>query len=151
MKKLGYKSNMGFDEKIMIALVIASESYKKDCSVIFKNFGLTFSQYSVLRTLEGSDNRINTITNVSKLMLVSGANMTGVAKRMEKSGFILRKKDPNDERKTLLELTPRGKKALENIEVEKDGIIAKYLAETSPEQRRELLNMLKAFLKISNR
>ncbi|MFZ0450823.1 MAG: MarR family transcriptional regulator [Desulfatiglandaceae bacterium] len=151
MKKLGYKSNMGFDEKIMIALVIASESYKKDCSVIFKNFGLTFSQYSVLRTLEGSDNRINTITNVSKLMLVSGANMTGVAKRMEKSGFILRKKDPNDERKTLLELTPRGKKALENIEVEKDGIIAKYLEETSPEQRRELLNMLKAFLKISNR
>jgi hypothetical protein len=32
---------------------------------------------------------------VCKIILVSGAKMTGIAKRLEKNGFLLRKRDPN--------------------------------------------------------
>ena len=62
MNKFGYKSNMTLDEKALIAVVRASESYKKSSSLMLKNFGLTFAQYTVLRVLEGSENGVNTIT-----------------------------------------------------------------------------------------
>jgi DNA-binding MarR family transcriptional regulator len=43
-------------------------------------------------------------------MLVPEANMTGLAKRLERDGFLIRKSDSNDERVTILEITPKGKR-----------------------------------------
>ena len=41
----GYKSDVTMDEKVMVALVKASELFKKDSDAIFKNYGLTFSAW----------------------------------------------------------------------------------------------------------
>lgn len=146
MGKYGYTSNMKPAEKLMVAIVRISELYKKSCSSIFLNYGLTFSQYTVLRVLQGSKNGQNTISKVSKVMLVSGPNMTGVAKRLENNGFIIRKSDPNDERVKILEITPRGRQALENIESEKDYLIKNYLNDFTDDNISELLTTLKKCL-----
>ena len=90
----GYKPDLKINEKVMVALVKASELFKKDSDAIFKNYGLTFSQYNVLRVLAKSTNGQNSVTNASKIMIVSSPNMTGIAKRLEKNGFIIRKNDP---------------------------------------------------------
>ena len=121
-----YKSDMNLNEKVMMAIVRSSEHFKKYTSSIFKNYGLTFSRYNVLRVLDASKNGQNTITQVSGIMLVSGANMTGLAKRLERDGFIIRKSDANDERITLLEITPKGRLALKNISGEKERLIEWY-------------------------
>ena len=139
----GYKSGLKIDEKVMVALVKASEIYKKDCDTIYKNYGLTFSQYNVLRVLNNSKGGQNSVTVASKIMLVSGPNMTGVAKRLEKNGFILRKHDSNDERITLLEITPKGRRVIENIQAAHDGNIANYLEGFSAEDKKGLLENLK--------
>ena len=122
----GYKSDLNADEKVMVAIVRAAELFKKESGAIFKNYGLTFAQYNVLRILDATPNGKNTITNVSRIMLVTGANMTGVAKRLEKSGFLIRRGDANDERITLLEITPKGRQSLRNICEEKDDNLKKY-------------------------
>jgi MarR family 2-MHQ and catechol resistance regulon transcriptional repressor len=49
-----YKGRLPMDEKVMVALVKASEVFKKACDAIYKNYGLTFSQYNVLRALNNS-------------------------------------------------------------------------------------------------
>lgn len=138
-----YKSGLKVDEKVMVALVKASEIYKKDCDTIYKNYGLTFSQYNVLRVLNNSKDGQNSVTVTSKIMLVSGPNMTGVAKRLEKNGFILRKHDSNDERITLLEITPKGRQVIQNIQVAHDENIANYLKGFSEEEKKGLLEDLK--------
>lgn len=138
----GYKNDLSLDEKVMMAIVRLAEFFKKNSANIFKNYGLTFPQYNVLRVLDSSENRQNTISNVGKIMLVSGANMTGIAKRLEKNGFLLRKSDPNDERITLLEITPKGREQLKNISREKDVNIARYLEHFSDEQKKEVLSLL---------
>src|SRR4030065_2249271 len=142
MGKFGYTSNMKADEKLLIAIMRISELYKKACHSVFGNYRLTFPQYTVLRVLEGSENGQNTITNASKVMLVSGANLTGVAKRLEKIGLLIRKDDPNDERITLLEITPKGRQTLENIAEEKDKILSRYLEDHTDEQKSALLSSL---------
>ena len=143
----GYKSDLNADEKVMIAIVRAAELFKKESGAIFKNYGLTFSQYNVLRILDGTPNGKNTITNVSRIMLVSGANMTGVAKRLEKSGFLIRRGDANDERITLLEITPKGRQSLKNICEEKDENLEKYMSNFSADEKEEMLAGLKQILR----
>lgn len=139
----GYKADLEIDEKVMVAIVKASELYKKDADAIFKNYGLTFSQYNVLRVLNNSKDGQNSVTNASKIMLVSSPNMTGIAKRLEKNGFIIRKNDSKDERITLLEITPKGKMVLKNIRAAHDENMRGYMQSFSKEEKKRLLEDLK--------
>ena len=142
-----YRSSLSVDEKVLMSMVRVSELFKKTSSEIFKNYGLTFTQYNVLRVLNASEDGTNTITKVSNILLVTGANMTGVAKRMERDGFLLRKRHTQDERVTLLEITPKGRKALENILPEKEKHIDQLVGGLSEEEKTQLLGLLKQIYK----
>ena len=146
----GYKGDLDIGEKLMVAIVKASETYKKSAGAIFRNYGLTFSQYNVLRVLNNSPHGRNTITITGRIMLVSGANMTGIAKRLEKDGFIIRKSDTQDERITLLEITPKGRQAIKNISAEKDVLIDTFLMDFSEEERKDVLEDIKRIFNKGN-
>ena len=81
-----------------------------------------------------------------KSMLVSGANMTGLAKRLERNGFLIRKGDPNDERITLLEITPKGRQTLKNITREKDQFVKELLEDYSDELKLEIVTRIKKMI-----
>lgn len=142
-----YKNNMDFDEKVIAALLRASETIKKDLDITYKNYGLTFSQYNVLRILNNSKNGQNKVSITSRIMLVSSSNITGVTQRLEKSGLILRKQDPSDERITVLEITPKGSRILKNIQDAHLSKINSYLKDFSGEKKRNLLEDLKQVYK----
>jgi len=140
----GYKADLKINEKVMVAMVKASELYKKEADAIFKNYGLTFSQYNVLRVLNNSKDGQNSVTNASKIMLVSSPNMTGIAKRLEKTGFIIRgKNDSKDERITLLEITSKGKKVLANIRAAHEENMRNYMRSFSGDEKKRLLEDVK--------
>jgi DNA-binding MarR family transcriptional regulator len=142
-----YKSDLSTDEKVLMAIVRAAEIFKRNHSSVFRNYGLSFPQYNVLRVLEASKNGQNKISDVSRIMLVPGANITGIAKRLEKDGFIIKKSDPGDERVTILEITPKGKRTLKNIQVEKDEWLELMLKNLSENQKLKLLDKVKRILK----
>ena len=142
-----YKSDLSTDEKVLMAIVRAAEIFRRNHSGIFRNYGLSFPQYNVLRVLEASKNGMNKISDVSRIMLVPGANITGIAKRLEKDGFIIKKSDAADERVTILEITPKGKRTLKNIEKEKDEWLELMLKNLSENQKLELLDKVKRILK----
>lgn len=148
MDQNGYKSDLSTDEKVMMAIVRVAELFKKDSGAIFKEYGLTFPQYNVLRVLDSSGNGRNTISNVCKVMLVSGANMTGIAKRLETNGFLIRKSDPNDDRITILEITSKGRHTLKKISLKKDLHIQTQLGDFSEDEKKEIvLNLIKMLKK----
>ena len=147
MTQRTYKSDLSTDEKVLMAIVRAAEFFKRSHSSVFKNFGLSFPQYNVLRVLEASKNGQNKISDVSRIMLVPGANITGIAKRLGKDGFIVKKSDPRDDRVTILEITPKGKKALQKIARQKDHRLKLMLKNLSSKQKRDLLDKVKRILK----
>jgi DNA-binding MarR family transcriptional regulator len=142
-----YKSDLSTDERVLMAIVRAAEIFRRNHSGIFRNYGLTFPQYNVLRVLEASRNGRNKISDVSRIMLVPGANITGIAKRLEKDGFIIKKSDAADGRVTILEITPKGKRTLKNIVKEKDERLKLMLKDLSENQKLELLDKVKRILK----
>jgi MarR family 2-MHQ and catechol resistance regulon transcriptional repressor len=87
------------------------------------------------------------MSDISRIMLVPDANITGIAKRLEKEGFIIKKSDPADERVTILEITPKGKRTLKNIESKKDEWLNLMLKNLSKIQKLELLDIVKRILK----
>lgn len=142
-----YVSDLSTNEKVLMAMVRAAEIFKRTHTAIFRNHGLSFPQYNVLRVLDASRNGRNKISEVSRIMLVPGANMTGLIKRLEKNGFIIRKSDPKDERVKMLEITPKGKRTLKNIEEKKDRSIEMILNGFSQQNIRNLLDNLQKLIK----
>jgi len=135
------------NEKVLMAIVRAAEIFKRTHAAIFRNYGLSFPQYNVLRVLDASRNGRNRISEVSRIMLVPGANMTGIAKRLERDGFLIRKSDPRDERVTILQITVKGKRTLKDIKVEKDRILEKVLSGLSQKDKLDLLDSVKHLIK----
>lgn len=149
MDGVGYESDLDINEKVLMGIVRTAEFFKREHSAFFKNYGLTFGQYNVLRVLDASYNGQNTLTKVSNIMLVSGANVTGIAKRLEKKGFLIRKGDPRDERITLAQITKKGRQTLKSIEREKDKSTEKILADFSDKDKVQILKKLRQILKKS--
>lgn len=126
-----------------------AEAFKRSVSSTFRKYKLSFPQYNVLRVLDASKNGQSRITNVSRIMLVPGANMTGIAKRLEKNGFLARISDPSDERVTLLKITTKGKTTLAKIESERDQHMHTMLKGFSFVEKQELLSKVKRLIKNS--
>jgi len=145
--KYGYTSRMTTDEKLLIAVIRISESYKKESSLIFKKkSGLTYAQYTILRVLEGSEDGQNTMGNVSKVMHVTGSNITPIAKRMERNGLLIKKNDPGDDRLIILEITPKGRQIIKDIESEKNTLIGEYLTGYTDGIKKKILVNLRRTL-----
>jgi DNA-binding MarR family transcriptional regulator len=141
------RSAVSLNERVMIFIVMAAEMFKKRSSAIFKEYGLTFSHYNVLKYLVACEQGRDTVGNVSKSMLVTGASVTGLAKRMEKAGLIERKNDANDERLTILEITRKGLKTLDTIREIQEHHISHYLQACSEDQKDEILSLLKQIVR----
>jgi MarR family 2-MHQ and catechol resistance regulon transcriptional repressor len=74
---------------------------------------ITFSQYSVLLALSRKGPM-----QMSKLgvhMLVAPANVTGLVDRMEKKGYVRRRKDEKDRRLYVIEATGKGSRIFKSI------------------------------------
>ncbi|MBI5252141.1 MAG: MarR family transcriptional regulator [Desulfomonile tiedjei] len=143
MPKDQLSTDMILDEKVMIFIVMASEMFKKKSSAILRQYGLTFPHYNVLKYLTACKEGQDSVGNISKHMLVTGANVTGLAKRMQKAGLIERKNDKKDERLTVLQITPMALKTLDEIRNIQEQHVGEYLQVYAREQKEEVLSVLK--------
>lgn len=143
------RGRLTLSEKVLLGFVRMAEYLKREQAAVFKKYGLTFPQYNVLRVLESSDHGQNTLSNVSRIMLVAVSNLSGLVRRLEKQGFIVRKRDPNDERVTIVEITPEGRRTLGRSDKEKDRDLEGILAHMSDDDKRFILTKIKETLRSS--
>ena len=74
---------------------------------------ITFSQYSVLLAL--SRNGPTQMSKLGEHMLVAPANVTGLVDRMEKKGFVRRRRHERDRRLYVIEATEKGSRIFKSI------------------------------------
>jgi DNA-binding MarR family transcriptional regulator len=74
---------------------------------------ITFSQYSVLLAL--SRNGPMQMNKLGEHMLVAPANVTGLVDRMEKKGYVKRRRDEHDRRLYVIEPTQMGSQIFKRI------------------------------------
>lgn len=79
-----------------------------------REFNTTLPRYEVMAQLEQFPQGIK-MSDLSRHMMVTNGNITGIADQLLKEGFVQRIKLPHDRRSSILKLTAQGKKQLQAI------------------------------------
>jgi DNA-binding MarR family transcriptional regulator len=77
-------------------------------SLFRNNFSVTLPQFDVLSELERAGEKM-TMSELSRELMVSNGNVTGVIDRLEKNGFVTRTRAEHDRRVQYIELTTKGR------------------------------------------
>ena len=89
-------------------------------------FGTTLPRFDMLAALDRAPGGL-TLGEVSRRMMVSNGNVTGLAARLEAEGLIERCPDAGDRRAFRLTLTPRGRREFARQSRAHEGWIAELL------------------------
>ena len=104
-------------------------------------FNTTLPRFDLLATLErGGDGM--TLGDVSRRMMVSNGNVTGLAARLEAEGLVERRLDAGDRRAFRLRLTPRGAREFARQSRAHEGWVGEFLHKLSTTERAQLQCLL---------
>src|SRR4051794_23760514 len=94
-------------------LLQARESVLSQTRPSLREHGLSDQQWRVLRVL-GEHGTVET-GRVAREAYILGPSLTGVLARMERDGLVRRERDPADQRRTVVEATPKGLKMVQRL------------------------------------
>ncbi len=78
------------------------------------HFSVTLPQFDVLSELERAGEPL-TMSQLSRELMVSNGNVTGVIDRLEKNGLVVRNRAAHDRRIQYIDLTPQGRKDFDKM------------------------------------
>lgn len=81
----------------------------------FAKYGLSPATFNTLMILSRGEGKAYKQNDLSKLLFVSRANITGLVDSLVRQGLVKREPDLNDRRVCLLEMTEKGEALLEQI------------------------------------
>ena len=108
---------------------------------LFREHGLTPSQYNVLRILRGEGKPLPVLEIASRTIAVV-PGITGLIDRLEQVGFVNRLRCEQDRRIIYVALTDRGAKTLAALDEPLIALHHKLLGHLSPAELRELIRLL---------
>ena len=80
-----------------------------------ERWGLTLPQFDVLAELSRAVDEGFTFVELSRLLLVTSGNLTGIVDRLESDGLVRRETDDRDRRLVRIVLTKKGRQLAEHI------------------------------------
>ena len=106
-------------------------------------FGETLPRFDVMAALARQKTGM-TMTEVSRFLMVSNGNVTGIIDRLVTEGLVVRIADAQDRRATLVRLTPKGLRQFARMAEAHEGWVNEILARFSSEQSQALIGSLDA-------
>ncbi len=100
----------------------------------------TLARFDLLANLEREDGQ--TPAALSRRMLVTAGNLTGLVDRAERDGLVQRRADPHDRRLSHVHLTPKGRDLVQSILPTRAAHVSVLLAALDSNERRELRRIL---------
>lgn len=130
------------DRQLCFALYAASNRITRLYRPLLDALGLTYPQYLVLLVLWERSPR--TVGELGDALDLDSGTLTPLLKRMEANGLVARRRDPADERRVIVELTPAGA-ALRDRALSVPVTLACHFA-LPPDEVDHLRDRLKALL-----
>jgi DNA-binding MarR family transcriptional regulator len=100
-------------------------------------FKTTLPRFDLMAQLERTPDGLQ-MGELSRRMLVTGGNVTGIADQLERAGLIVRAADPDDRRACRLKLTREGRRSFAKMAAEHESWIVKLLDGISVREQRTL-------------
>ena len=100
----------------------------------------TLPRFDLLANLEREDGQ--TLAALSRRMLVTAGNLTGLVDRAERDGVVERRADPRDRRLSRAYLTPKGRALITELLPRHADHVGELLGDLDADDRRELRRLL---------
>ena len=128
--------------RAVTSLMRAHQLVLAEVDAIVKPYGLTFARYEALVLLVFSKKGELPLSKIGERLQVHPTSVTNIVDRLEKSGLVARKPNPNDGRGVLAEITDQGRLVVEKATA--DLMAAEFgLGALSGEQHDSLFDTLR--------
>ena len=104
-------------------------------------FTITLPQFDVMAALARNDNGM-TMTELSRHLMVSNGNVTGIIDRLVAEKLVLRQAPANDRRSYIVRLTPKGASQFSAIAKAHEGWIDELLVEIDAAEAESIIQQL---------
>ena len=104
------------EEEAMLGLLRTSDRLQIHFSRLFREYGLTSSQYNVLRILRGEGKPLPILEIASRTVTIV-PGITGLIDRLEQAGMVRRQRCPDDRRVIFVAITDQAIKLLSRLDV----------------------------------
>lgn len=105
---------LALDAQLCFPLYAATRAVTQTYADLLADVGLTYPQYLTLLALWEADDPLTVGALGQRLRLDSGT-LTPLLKRLEAAGHVVRRRDPEDERRVLVDLTAQGRALEEDV------------------------------------
>ena len=109
---------------------------------LLKPYGISATQYNVLRILRGAGDTGLCRNELRDRMLTRMPDMTRLLDRMEEAGLVTRARERDDRRMVLTRITEPGRELLAKLDRPIDALHRKQLAGLDADQLRALIDLL---------
>jgi DNA-binding MarR family transcriptional regulator len=129
------------EQEAALNVVRTSDQLQIRFSRLFREHGLTPSQYNILRILRGEGAPLPILEIASRTITVV-PGITGLIDRLEQAGFVTRNRCPEDRRVIYVVLTDTGVRKVADLDQPVVDLHKKLLGHMSNAELRELSRLL---------
>jgi DNA-binding MarR family transcriptional regulator len=145
-QSIGLEARMSSDDhhslRLWLRLLACSTDIETEIRKRLRvNFGMTLARFDYLAQLHRHPDGLR-MSALSRFLMVTGGNVTGLTDELEKDGLVQRDAEPGDRRSYRLALTPKGRKAFEKIASEHERWVVELLGGVSDVERHQLYDLL---------
>jgi len=106
-----------------------------------EEFGTTLPRFDLMAQLERHPEGLK-MNELSRMLMVTGGNVTAIVDQLEKEGLVERVAEPADRRAWLIRLTSTGEKVFTEMARAHEQWVVELFAGLSSRERDELLKLL---------
>jgi DNA-binding MarR family transcriptional regulator len=105
------------------------------------NFETTLPRFDLMAQLERNPGGLR-MSEVSKRLMVSGGNVTGITDQLEREGLVVRTLDPTDRRAVTVKLTEAGLKRFRDMAAHHEQWIIEFLDGLDSSEKQMMYGLL---------
>ena len=106
-----------------------------------ESFGITLARFDYLAQLYRHPGGLR-MSALSRYLMVTGGNVTGLTDELEKEGLVQRESEPGDRRSWRVSLTARGRETFERMAATHEQWVAELFAGLDAQRQDELYELL---------
>jgi DNA-binding MarR family transcriptional regulator len=104
-------------------------------------FGITLPRFDMMAQLERHPEGLR-MGELSKRMMVTGGNVTGIAGQLEREQLVERVPDPQDGRAAMVRLTPLGRRSFKEMADVHEGWVADLFRDIPAADKARMITLL---------
>ena len=104
-------------------------------------FGITLPRFDLMAQLDRHPEGLR-MGELSKRLMVTSGNVTGITDLLEQEGLVLREAAPDDRRAFVVRLTPSGRRAFRRMAARHEGWITELMSALEEHEKAALMALL---------